>query len=288
MKEYMIYTILLLAVVQLSSCNDEESYYEGYEQKFIIDGKIENNQFPKVYLTRNVPYYVNIDSSDLYNLVLKQANIKVTDETDNVSEVLTLKLNKEEFPYYYYEADVLKGKAGHSYKLQVEHGGNFLYAHTTIPNPVKLDSVWFQLNNPTDSLGKIHATLTDAPESNYYRTYTKIKHQQTQYYPTMVSNFDDKLFNGTTYTFVLNKGPETFLSIEDAGFYFKKGDTISFKISTVDKQTHEFWKSYQYEVANGANPFASSYHKIDSNIEGQGEGIWAGYGSTIYTVIAKK
>lgn len=286
MKNLLAILFLIAAIASLFSCEDQNPYYEGYEPTIIVDGKIEINNFPKVTLTRNIPYYVNIDSSDLFYLVLKQAKITVYNDTE--SEVLTLKLNDKEFPYYFYEGTRLKGKAGVKYYLKIEHGNNIITANTSIPNPVRFDKVWFQPVTTKDSLGRIHATLTDdATQHNYYRTYTMITNRQNQYYPTLVSNFDDRLFNGETFTFELNKGPETFLDIQNADFYFKKGDTIFLKVCTVDERTHEFWKSYQYEVANGANPFASSYHKIESNIEGDGKGIWAGYGSTLYQIIAK-
>lgn len=268
------------------SCSEETNYYEGYHQTIVVEGSIETNGFPKVIITRNIPYYTNVDSADLQYLVLRQA--KVTVFEGDYSEVLTLKYKKEEFPPFFYEGNEIKGKPGHTYKLLINYGEKTITASTTIPVPVLLDSVWFQTNSPSDSMGKIHALLNDDPNiHSYYRTYTRIISQQDQYYPTLISNFDDRLFNGTLYTFNLNKGPETYLNIETSNFYFKRGDTVLFKISTVDKSNHEFWKSYQNEVSNGANPFASSYHKIESNMEGDGKGIWGGYGSTVYQVIAK-
>ncbi len=285
MTKHLGTAIMIITLFSILSCEEQTNYYEGYEQTIIVDGSIELNGFPTVILTRNIPYYVNIDSADLPYLILRQAKITVSDE--ETSEVLTLKYKKDKFPPYFYEGNEIKGRAGHTYKLLINYGNKTLTASTTIPYPVLLDSVWFQSNSPADSLGKINAIINDNTATNYYRTYTKIKTSQNQYYPTLISNYNDQLFNGKAFTFHFSKGPETFLDISNANFNFNRGDTIYLKICTVDKPNYEFWKSYQNEVSNGANPFASSYHKIESNIEGEGKGIWGGYGSTVYQVIAK-
>jgi hypothetical protein len=273
---------LLLVVV---CCSENTSYDLAYEPAIVVDGQIELNGYPKVFLTRNIPYYVQIDSADLQYLVLKQAKITVSD--GHQSEILTLKFNKKEFPPYYYQGNEIMGKAGKTYSLTIEYGEKTLTATTTIPAPVFLDTAWFQVNTPGDSLGKIHAILPDkAGEHNYYRTLTRIRNRQSEFYPTLISVFDDQYFDGLDYIFHLNKGPETYLDINTADFFYKKGDTITLKICTLDKAHHAFWLSYQNEVSNGANPFASSFHKVESNITG-GKGIWGGMGSTNYLLVAQ-
>ncbi|NJK95822.1 MAG: DUF4249 family protein [Bacteroidales bacterium] len=171
----------------------------------------------------------------------------------------------------------------------MEYGEKILSAVTTIPPPVFPDSIWFEPISSADSMGKIKMVLNDNPDQhNYYRLYSKISTQQDKFYPVLMSNFDDKYFNGTKYTFHINKGPESYLDINSATFYYKRGDTVSVKIATIDSATHAFWYSYNSEVSNGANPFASSYHKVESNIDGPGKGIWGGYGSAVFRLIANK
>ncbi|NJK95821.1 MAG: hypothetical protein HC905_13735 [Bacteroidales bacterium] len=89
---------------------DEDSYYEGYEPSIIVDGTIELNDFPKVILTRNIPYYISIDSADMIYLVLRQAKVTVTD--GEKTEILTLKYKKDVFPPFYYQGNEIKGKQG--------------------------------------------------------------------------------------------------------------------------------------------------------------------------------
>ena len=75
--------------------------------------------------------------------------------------------------------------------------------------------------------------------------------------------------------------------MDNESFYFSKNDTIWLKVCTLDKNNFDFWNSYRDEVANGANPIASSYHSIISNIKGKGVGIWGGFGTSIIRVIAR-
>jgi len=278
--------LFVTGVILLVSCEDKTDYDLGFVSTIIVEGKIELNGYPKVILTRNIPYYVEVDSADLLTLVLRQAKVTVSDGVK--SEILTLRYKKEEFPPFFYEGNELIGESGKTYYLTIDYGQKKLTATTIIPKPVELDSVWFEPNTPGDSLGKINALLSDnSNEHNYYRLFTKISTKQNQFYPTLISNFNDRLFNGIAFTFHLSKGPESYLDLKSADFDFKRGDTVFVKICTMDEAHFTFWQGYQSEVANGANPFASSYHKIESNIAGDGKGIWGGYGSSIYQVINK-
>jgi len=251
-----------------------------------VDGSIEIDNFPLVFLTRNIPYYVKIDSADIGYLVVLEAKVTVSDSEQ--SEILTLKYDNHSFPPYYYEGNELMGKAGKTYTLTVEYGNTTLMASTTIPNPVKPDSVWFKANADNPDKGLILVRLKDNPnETNYYRMCTRIEGKQYNFYPTLNSVFSDRWFSGQTTVLELNKGPETYLNMNNEDFYFSKNDTIWLKVCSLDKENFDFWNSYRNEVANGANPIASSYHVINSNIQGGGLGIWGGFGTTLIRVIAK-
>jgi hypothetical protein len=288
MARFYSYVIPVLGVcwLFLNACTDEPDYYSDYSNTIVVEGSIEINGFPKVFLTRNIPYYVQLDSSDLIHLVLRQAKVTVSDGEQ--SEILTLKYNKNEFPPFYYQGNQLMGEAGKTYYLTIDYGEKKLTANTTIPNPVMLDTAWFEADSPGDSLGKIRALLKDdGTLHSYYKTFTKIRSKQTQFYPTLISNFDDRFFNGMEYVFQLRKGAESYMDLKTTDYYYIKGDTVLIKIATIDEPVYQFWVGYQNEVANGANPFASSYHVIESNIKGGGKGIWAGYGSSLVQIVNK-
>lgn len=252
-------------------------------QEIVVDGWIENGDYPYVILTASSQYYSVVDSATLRSLVLSAAKVTVSNGTE--AEVLTLFMNNDYFPPYIYRGTRLKGQVGKTYDLTVEYGGRTVTAQTTIPKPVTMDSLWFSLNAGSDTLGVIKGILQDnASEKNYYKTFSKIIGENKRFIPTLISDFNDKYFNGETFRFSLNKGNETYLS-PNSDYYFNIRDTVLIRISTLDKASHQFWTSYEEEIANAPNPFASSHREVLSNIR-NGLGIWCGYGSTYYVIIA--
>jgi hypothetical protein len=284
-KNY-IYILFSISIVFAAYSCQQENYVTDFTPSIVVDGRIESNGYPYVFLTHNIPYYVDIDSNQIEYLVLRQAKITVSDGES--SEILTLKRDKKLFPPFYYQGNELMGEPGKTYALTVEYGNTILTATTTIPFPVTPDSAWFQPKRDTPDKGLILVRLHDNPnETDYYKMFTRIEGKQTGFIPTLLSDYSDKWINGQNYVFQLNKGPDTYLNMNDADFYFSRNDTISLKVCTLDKEHFDFWYSYRNEVANGANPLASSYHTINSNIKGDGIGIWGGFGVTIIRVIAK-
>ena len=65
--------------------------------------------------------------------------------------------------------------------------------------------------------------------------------------------------------------------------YFWKGDTVSLKISSLEKSTFSFWRTLEQDIGSIGNPFGIPT-KVMTNIEG-GLGVWCGYGSSIDTII---
>jgi hypothetical protein len=276
--------LLLLVLFFLCSCKKEIPLdIPAIPPEIVVDGWIESGDYPYVILTRTSQYFSNIDSTTLRNLVLTRAKVSVTDSV--TTEILTLVRNDDYFPPYLYRGTRLKGEIGKKYYLKVEYAGRVVTAETTIPKPLMLDSLWYELREGSDSLGVIKGMFTDnANEKNYYKAFTKIIGKNTRFVPTLVSNFDDKYFNGEQFAFELNRGQDTYLR-PTKDIYFELGDSIILKACTLDKAAFSFWLSYQDEIINAPNPFASSHKKVLTNIN-NGLGIWAGYGATNYLIVA--
>jgi hypothetical protein len=209
--------------------------------------------------------------------------LAVTIDDGTKKEILTLKPNNNYFPPYVYRSTEMKGEVGKTYSLTVESKGIKATAVTTIPKPVSLDSVWFSTEK--DSLGVIWIKFTDNAESkDYYRTLSKIKNIDSTYIPNKIPNFNDEYFNGQDIQFALYKGNSVIA--DDIDYYYHTGDTISLKFTTIDKSSFDFWFSFQHELINAGNPFASTNSRVASNVT-NGLGIWCGYGATYYNIIAK-
>ncbi len=270
--------------IMFNHCVKTDYNFENYHSEIVIDGWIEQDKFCQVLLTLSVPYFSDIDSLSLRKYALTKARVTLSD--GEKSEILTLKPNDAYFPPYLYISTEIKGEVGKTYTLTVDYQGTQATATTTIPEPLPLDSIWYKPEEGKDSVGYIWIRFTDpVNQKNYYRTLTRRKNVDSKYIPTYLSNFNDDYFNGKSFDIALYRGNTSSLEKND-DFYYHKGDTIQVKFCAVDFASYEFWLTFQKEIMNTGNPFASSNARVKSNVS-NGLGIWCGYGSTYYQVIAK-
>jgi hypothetical protein len=276
--------ISLIAFFGIQACDDGTIEIEDYQSEVVVDGWIEPNKNCEVLLTLSAPYFSTIDSSNLGDYALTRAKVTLIGEDDQ--EILTLKPNTNYFPPYIYKSTRMKGEAGKNYDIVVEYGGQKITATTTIPLPIELDSTWFALEQEKDSLGLIWVKFTDNGEvKNYYRTLTQVMGEDKKFIATYFPNFNDEFFNGKPVEASLLRGNNSNTNKKDS-IYFTKGDTIMLKFCTIDKNSFDFWISFQKEIANAGNPFASTNARVKSNVN-NGLGIWCGYGASYYQIIAQ-
>jgi hypothetical protein len=280
--------LFLPALISLvsTSCNEELKLdIPEPDDLIVIDGWIDNGQFAKVLLTSNTAYFSSVDSVSIRNLVLTRAKVTVSDGVN--SEVLILRRNDNYFPPYIYEGNEIMGETGKSYTVTAEYGGKKAWATTTIPPPVPVDTFYFKLLTNSDSLGTIHIEFTDpADQKNYYRIFTKRIGDDLRYKSAMIMALDDNYFSGRKFGFSMSRSPDSYLSTK-GNQYYKLGDSVSLKFCTIDKEQYEFWNSFQDEVLNNSNPFASSMSTVKSNVRGDGLGVWGGYGVYYYSLKIK-
>jgi hypothetical protein len=200
------------------------------------------------------------------------------------------------------------GFAGETYSLIVDKDAHHLQAVTKVNFPVPLDSLWFASpsGNPLDSLGFIYGNMTD-PDSlgNAYRwsakrishyppwitrdTYLIGQQKDFTFISPIPSVYDDEFFNGFSFDFAYYRGAMPFSEKfddrrEERGF-FKRGDTVIVRGSSIDMNVYKFYKSYEDQLANQGSPFASPSN-VKSNVEG-GLGVWAGYGAYYDTLVCQ-
>jgi hypothetical protein len=283
---YSIIGVIIFAL--LTRCSTEPEFkLTEYESKLVIDGWIEQGEFPRVILSNSASYFSIVDSTVIRNLVETKAKVTVSNGVQE--EVLTLKRDNKYFPPYVYQGTELRGEVGMTYTLTVELRGEKHTAVTTIPQPPAFNELWFQTIEGKDSLGYIYGRLTDDPAiENYYRTFTQRKNRDQRYVPVYLSTVGDQSFNGKPFIFSLLRGPDSFTNVID-DLYFKKGDTVNIKFCSIDRGHFDFWRTLERELYVVGNPFASSGNEILSNIDnGTALGVWGGYGVTYYTFVVKE
>ncbi len=258
----------------------------GGDKEIVIEGSIESGKPAKVIVTHNSPISQTINAS-----AILVSNAKVYVSNGFITDTLTFGLDAESAIPLDYKGHSVIGVPLQTYYLTVIADGKTYTAITTIPKPIALDSVWWQVQPPKDSLGFAWAHLSDPPGlGNNYKWFARRPTKDFRWVAPYGSTFDDKFFDGKSFDFAYNRGtdPTTTASappLSDEG-YFKKTDTVYIKFCTVDYNTCRFYETYEAALQANGNPFASPV-SIISNIKGGGLGVWAGFGTTYDTIMPK-
>jgi hypothetical protein len=196
------------------------------------------------------------------------------------------------YTIYYYSIDSSNltssfvGQLNKNYRLEIASEGETYSASTTIPNITKrIDSIRYKLT-PNDTSEKkviVMVTATDpAGYGDYVRYWTK--RNREIFLPGFTSVYDDLVIDGTTYELEVEPGIDRNGSFSEDKRAFKKGDTVTLKLSNINKTTYDFWRTMEYTYASVGNPFASPV-KVLSNISNNALGYFGGYASQYRTII---
>lgn len=287
------YLLSLTFFIVLFACQKEvEIDLPPHKPKIVVEAWIEKDEYAYVSITRNSPYFSKVDSASLANLIILNANVYLSNGV--ITEKLEIdysNINFDVWPFIKYKSQTIKGEVGKTYNLTIFTDDDTIKGQTTITNPVFMDSIWWQADNigkpQNDSLGYIWATYTDNPnKQENIRIFTKRHNIDKSFIPIWGSVYDDSYISGKTITFTFYRGIPSFTDVESINndkelFYFKKGDSVTVKISSMDRSHFDFWKTIEQENFSGGNPFMYPT-VIRHNVVG-GIGVFGGYNSVYYT-----
>lgn len=306
----------------LTSCEEEYIPEDVFDQpEIVVEGYIETGDSalpPYVILTWSSPYLASFSADQLNELFIHDAIVRVTDGEDTIQlteiclntiaaidsalaqslaqsiGLAAVDLNEVNYCAYVDLAAFLGGSSlvpteGKSYQLEVIVEEDTVWANTSIPPYVEFDS-FFVVSHPdfpaNDSLVELRGAITDpGGVDNYYRLFTK--RNEEPFYPLLGGSVtDDKIFNGRTFVFPIQRA-EPFTTDPEAVDlntfgYFWRGDTITIKSLCLDYTHFRFWQTLEYNTGS-QGPF-TSYVRIESNVEG-GLGIWGGQSFKDYQLI---
>ncbi|MBS7230109.1 DUF4249 domain-containing protein [Flavobacterium psychroterrae] len=277
MKKYILFLFTLI----LLSCSKDDFSEQSLESKIVVEGWIEEGDYAQVLLSSSIPVTDVIDSTNVLNHVIRSAKITISD--GQTSEVLRVKNDKNRVPPFVYFGSALMGEAGKQYSLKIEYLDRVVEAVTTIPKSVQLKSAEYIKKSAADTTGYVFVYFDDpVNEKNYYQIATRIEGKESIFVPAFYGNLDDKNFTKSSVSVQVNRGvllfPKTVFTP-----YFVDGDVIYVKLRTQNKETLDFWNSWQNEIVNSRNPIYPANTSLKSNIKG-GIGIWAGYGQSTLVV----
>lgn len=277
----------------LTSCEKAINFQlNDSAEKLVVEGIIEDDQDPRVVLTRSLGYFSNLSPELLANAFVRNAEIRIS----NGVETRLLKEYADtlyaDIVLYHYSIDTLneppfKGQQGGRYTLNIKAEGKEYSSVTTIPLLTKtMDSIWWKPapNNPDSSLVILMGRFTDPPGyGNYIRYFTKVNNWT--FLPALASVFDDQVVDGTRYNFQVDKGVDRNEEIDFENYaYFTRGDSVTVKFCNIDKATYDFWRTLEYSYSSIGNPF-SSPTKVQSNIQGGALGYFGGYAVQYVSIV---
>lgn len=287
------------------------------EEKLIVEGVIETDQFPYVVLSKSTGYFDPTDAQSVANSYVSDAVISISDGTVTnqmtkiCSSTLSAAQQKELSDLLGIPVALLKsydicgfvdlsmvGEVGKSYTISIDWKGNNYQGTTQLVEPVPLDSSWFEVFGDRDSLGFLYAEMSEpAGEKNFYRwfaqrinsyRYGSLKGQQKDdnFLLPSSSVFDDEFVNGTTFEFGYGR-PVASDKFDDQaperGFY-KVGDTVIVKFCSIDNGVYTFVSTAEEQILSTGSPFATPVN-VPSNISNGALGLWAGYSPYFDTII---
>ncbi|MEY2586409.1 MAG: hypothetical protein RLY11_258 [Bacteroidota bacterium] len=281
-----------LAVFFLSCEKDINLKLDPSENKLVVDATIENGKPPLVFLSNSIDYFSKISPAVLSSSFVHNASITISDGIKEVKLVEDTIVNTSGAQLYYYTTPknvLFLGQIKSTYSLKIQVGNNLYTSTTTIPEITrKVDSMWWEKLPLSDDpkACRVMITATDKPGlGDYIRYFTKVN--SSPFLPGFTSVFDDNIIDGKSYTIPLDKGFDKNAIFVDSLAYYKRGDTVTFKLSQIDKNTYEFWRTYEFSYQSIGNPFSSPV-KIQSNISNNGLGYFGGYASQYRTLIIPK
>ncbi|MGH2565702.1 MAG: DUF4249 domain-containing protein [Ginsengibacter sp.] len=288
----MKFSSALICMTCLLSCEKNINFkLKVVPDVLVVDASIENNQPPVVVLSKSFAYFSKISPEVLDTSFVHDATVTISNGTQSQQLKEYVIDSAGGYSIYYYSIDTaniasaFQGQLNTTYTLKVIREGNEYTAMTTIPSlSKKIDSLWWQPTPFADDSAEVDLFVraTDPPGlGNYIRYYTKIN--DGAYLPGEQSVFDDELIDGTTYDLKVQPGIDRNNPIAFDKNFFHRGDTVTLKLSNIDRATYQFWLTMEFAYQSIGNPFASP-NKVLGNISNGALGAFCGYASDYKTI----
>jgi hypothetical protein len=288
--------ICFVVIVCFAACEKSVDFnLKETPAKLVVEATIENGEAPVVVLTNSFDYFSNISPQLLAAAFIHNAEVYVSNGAK------THKLKEYKIPVgldynlYYYSTDsadlatAFTGEIKGAYSLKIVKDGTEYTAQTVIPNTTKVvDSVWWKPAPPSEDSTRVVVMVkaTDPPGyGDYVRYYTK--KNEEPFFPGLNSVYDDLFVDGTTYELAVEPGFDRNVDRQEDDLFFHKGDSVTLKLSNIDRQTFDFWRTMEYSYQSIGNPFATPV-KVLGNISNGALGYFGGYASQYFTLVIPK
>lgn len=286
----------VILLVWLSGCEKDINFpLKEEEPKLVVEATIENGEAPRVILTRSLNFFSELTPALLLESFVHGASVFVSngDKTHQLKEY-TIPLGAG-FGLSYYGIDssnlatAFTGELRKAYSLRIVSEGKEYTASTTIPALSKrIDSVWWKPAPPPADPDQV-TIMVRATDPNGFGDYIRYltKRNSEPFLAPNNSTFDDLFIDGTTYELPIERGIDRNVEIKDEDRFFRRGDTVQFKLCNIDKATYDFWRTMEFTYSSVGNPFSTPV-SVASNINGNALGYFGGYACQYRTIVVPK
>jgi hypothetical protein len=230
MKKIEYWLFAMCVFVTITSCTRVIDLKLGNNSgDLVIEGNLTNARgLQYITIRRNVPF----SNTNTYPPVTG-ATVSVTDAAGNVRQFT-------EGPAGTYSIGRFTGQPGISYTLQVITNGKTYKAVSTMPAPVKLDSITSVINSfkRGNNLRDIAVNYLDPVSiTNQYRFILSVNGVQVK----RIFAFDDQFINGKYVDLELNQN--------DIDIH--PGDTATVEMQCIDRPIYTYWYTLEQQQFDG-------------------------------------
>ena len=250
-------------------------------ETLVVEGWIENGAAPVVFVTSSVSTsFQEQGLADLIEHVATTANVAIT--YNGVRYPLVATISDDYFLSFYYTSNTLIGVVGGTYQLEVDWKGMHAEAETSIPSPGTVDSIVVEKHPMIDTSYLVKAHIKPAPDVRFYRFFSMAVGKDSTYAVSYNGTFDSQLH--ADEMFAVNRGSSN--PIEYSDYYYAYGDSVRFKLASIDDAAYDFWTRYDENVMFSHAALIPYSSNLKGNING-GLGYWFGYGVNSYTAVIR-
>jgi len=277
-----IFLTIAAIVLTLLACSDDDNSSE--EQQVVVEGWIEDGEFPVVKLSSTIPLtdkYQSLDSLGRY--ILRWQRITISDGSQTVT--LSGKIDERYFPPYIYTTTDMRGQTGRTYRLTI-HRTDMpdITAETTIPESVPIDSFSTEIfdGNPTRRSIYAHTTIPPYPVT-YYKVFTRQKAESQDYLSSFLGVMRSDMIPADGRISV-QPGRTNF----EKNYipYYNVGDTVFVRFAQIDSISYEYWRSFEDMLSLSRNSLFPTTKNMPGSLP-DALGYWQGLGSRYYRVIVE-
>ena len=275
MKTYI--TTLLSIILAISACNSD---YPVEEQKLVIEGWIENGEFPVVLV--GLSGNIDNDGDKITDFMVRWAKVTISDGDSTF--VLMGKPDSNYFPPYVYTSYDFRGETGKTYTLVVEYNDLKASSTTFIPEPVEIEAIETGNVENDDSLRYINVILSPkSSNKEYFRLRYRDYKDETRIFPSFLGTFYTDTDDDTLSVPLYRSKHKT---VKDYLPYFHAGATVEVRLGHISKESYDIWTDYDNMVNFGTSFFFKQQSDLRTNIQG-GYGYWIGYGISKHRLTLK-